>query len=160
MSQLFPFSSTTTFGRSIDHPFFKRHMPRQSTRWTFFCASQFLCVVVFYKGFSLFISFPSWTTFTSLTFIIHIFFTILFAFVGIVVQPCKCSTWSPSSLSLGFSPPTNVCWPLDGIWVLGIPFQSISFFCSFLQDAPNEDVCLAKALSRLGDVQIVFGIIF
>jgi hypothetical protein len=41
---------------------------------------------------------------------------------------------------------------LDGIWVLGIPFGSTSFFFSFLQDAPNKDVCLAKALSRLKDV--------
>jgi hypothetical protein len=63
-------------------------------------------------------------------------------------------------LSLGFSPLTNFCRPLDGIWVLGIPFQSISSILFFWQDAPSEDVCLAKALSRLVDVQVAFGIIF
>ncbi len=72
--------------------------------------------------------------------------------MGLVVQPRKCSTWSPSSLSFGFSLLANFCCPLDGIWVLGIPFGSTSFFFSFLQDAPNKDVCLAKALSRLKDV--------
>jgi hypothetical protein len=43
---------------------------------------------------------------------------------------------------------------------LGIPFRFISFDLSFLQDTLDEDVHHVDALSRLGDVQLTFEILF
>jgi hypothetical protein len=77
-----------------------------------------------------------------------------------MVQPYKCLTWSPSSLHPNFSPSIDFCYPLDDIKVLGVPFGFASFVSSFLQGMSNEDIHHINALSKLKDVQVVFGIIF
>jgi hypothetical protein len=78
-----------------------------------------------------------------------------------MVQFGKCSTWLPSRSPFNFSPPTNFCYYLDGIRVLGIPIRSIFFASSFLQNTTlDEDACYVNVLPRLRDVQITFGIFF
>jgi hypothetical protein len=49
---------------------------------------------------------------------------------------------------------------LDGIKILNIMFGFLSFFSSFLYDVLDENVCHAKALLKLGDVQVTFWILF
>ncbi len=52
--------------------------------------------------------------------------------IGLVVQPCKCTIWSPSDLPPKFSPAFGFCYSLYGIKVLGVPFGFVSFSFSFL----------------------------
>ncbi len=66
-----------------------------------------------------------------------------------------------SRLFFNFSPPTNFCYHLDDIRVLGIPFGSIFSTSSFLQNTTlDKDVCYVNALPKLRDVQITFGVFF
>jgi hypothetical protein len=68
--------------------------------------------------------------------------------------------WSPFGLLFNFSPPIDFCYPLSGIKVLGIMFGSTSLSSSFLWDAIHKVIRHVKVISRLGDVQVVFGIFF
>ncbi len=83
-------------------------------------------------------SFPSLTDDTHILGFIHVVslvfecFVSQLAFMGLLVQPCKCSTWVPSSLSLKFVPLVEFCWPLYGIKILGVLFGFASFASSFL----------------------------
>lgn len=65
------------------------------------------------------------------TSIIHFLFGYIVSqltFVGFVVQPCKCSTWSTFCLPLGFFHLVDFCCLSNGIRVLGILFEFPSFF--------------------------------
>jgi hypothetical protein len=73
-------------------------------------------------------------------------------FVGLVIQPYKCSTLSPLGLPLGFSLPFGFCYPLNGIKVLGVLFGSIFFSFSFLQVMLDEDVRHGEMFLKLRDV--------
>ncbi len=66
--------------------------------------------------------------------------------MGLVVQPYKCITWSPSNLPLGFSPH----------WVFRVPFGYVLFSSSFLWDTVDEVFCHGDVLSKLGDVHVIF----
>jgi hypothetical protein len=55
-----------------------------------------------------------------------------FAYVGLTIQPYKYSAWAPSNLLLGFNFPIGLCYPIDNITILGIPFGSNSFPSFFL----------------------------
>jgi hypothetical protein len=52
--------------------------------------------------------------------------------MALVVQPCKCIIWSPSSLPPNFSPPFGFCYSLYNIRVLKVPFGFVLFSFSFL----------------------------
>jgi hypothetical protein len=52
--------------------------------------------------------------------------------MGLVVQPCKCTIWSPSNLPPKFSLPFGFCYSLYKIRVLGGPIGFLSFSFSFL----------------------------
>jgi hypothetical protein len=49
---------------------------------------------------------------------------------------------------------------MNNIKVLGIMFRFVSYSSCFLQYALHEDVCHLKALLKLGDVQVAYGILF
>ncbi len=66
--------------------------------------------------------------------------------------------YSLSRLPSGFSPPLNLCIPIGGISILGVPLGFFSFTSSFLQDALDNDVHYIHALHRLGDVKVAFEI--
>jgi hypothetical protein len=66
----------------------------------------------------------------------------------------------PFGLPLGPFPLIDFCFMLDGIKILNIMFGFLSFFSSFLYDVLDENVCHAKALLKLGDVQVTFWILF
>ncbi len=89
------------FRRSISHPFFGVHTPKQSTCQTSFCTSPFLCIMMLCKGFSL-LYFPftyQWHSHIGQASIVHLafdHFVSQLASMGLVVQPHKCSVWSPS----------------------------------------------------------------
>jgi len=59
-----------------------------------------------------------------------------------------------------FFPLIDFCCLLDDIKVLGVLFGSISFISFFVQDALNEYVHHREVFSKLGDVQVAFGIPF
>jgi len=61
-------------------------------------------------------------------------------FVGLFVQPHKCSAWVSFVLSLEFAPLAEFCCPLCGIRILGVPFGFASFASFFLQEALGENV--------------------
>lgn len=82
------------------------------------------------------------------------------ALKGLVVQPCKCITWSPSNLFTNFSPPHGFCCLPNGIWVLGVFCGFVLFSSSFLQDILDEDVRHVNVFLGLRDVQVVFNILF
>jgi hypothetical protein len=79
---------------------------------------------------------------------------------GLVVQPCKCTTWSPSNLFAIFSPPHGFCYLPNGIQVLRVPCGFVLFSSSFFKDTLDEDVCHVDVFIRLGDVHVAFGILF
>jgi hypothetical protein len=54
------------------------------------------------------------------------------AFVGLFVQPHKCLVWAPFSLPHGFVLLVELCCPLGGIKILGVPFGFAFFAFSFL----------------------------
>ncbi len=78
----------------------------------------------------------------------------------ILFQPHKCMILSPSNLLFDFSPPTNFCchWTISRF--LGVLFTTDSFTSSFVQDTLDQDVHHVNVLSRLKDVQVVFGFFF
>jgi hypothetical protein len=53
------------------------------------------------------------------------------AFVGFVVQPCKCLVWSSFDLFFGFFAPFNFRHLSNNIKVLGVPLGSASFISFF-----------------------------
>jgi hypothetical protein len=61
-------------------------------------------------------------------------------------------------LPFKFTFPTNFCSLIYEI--LGVLFGFGSFFSSFLQEVLDEDVRHGDVLSKLGDVQVTFGILF
>jgi 2-hydroxy-3-keto-5-methylthiopentenyl-1-phosphate phosphatase len=88
----------------------------------------------------------------SLTFIVlfaFAHFVFQLAIIRLVVQPCKCLVWLPSSLHPNFSPLIHFCCPLNDIKVLGVPFGMASFISSFLQNVLNKNVHHVNALSKL-----------
>ncbi len=71
--------------------------------------------------------------------------------MGLIVQPCKCTIWSPSTLPPNFSLPFGFCYSFYNIEVLGVPFGFVSFSFSFLKDVLDENVHHANVFLRLGD---------
>jgi hypothetical protein len=47
----------------------------------------------------------------------------------------------------------------DGIKVLGVPFGSLVFTSSFLQDSLDKDVQHARTFLRLRDILVAFGVL-
>jgi hypothetical protein len=82
------------------------------------------------------------------------------AYVGLLLQPHACTSWSPSSLPFNFPPFVDFCCPSDGITILGIMFGSTSFISYFLWYALDENVCHVDAFPKLKDIQVAFGIFF
>jgi len=83
-------------------------------------------------------------------------FASLLVFVGLSIQLCKCSAWAPSSLPHGFILPTKFYCPLSNIKILGVPFGSISFTSSFLQEVLGKDVWHVNVFLILRDVYVTF----
>jgi hypothetical protein len=77
--------------------------------------------------------------------------------VGLFVQPYKCLAWVSSSLPHGS---VKFYYPLDGVKNFGVPFGSTSFASFLLQKVLDEDVQHVNMFLKLGDIQVVFGIIF
>jgi hypothetical protein len=123
------------FGRVVRHLFFDGHAPRWSTHKTFFYVAHFCVLWCFAKVLFSY-------TFLSLTINTHIIartfvsllifecFVYQLAFMGLVVQPCKCMAWSPFYFPFDFSPLIDFCCPSNNIKVLWILFKS--FYFSFL----------------------------
>lgn len=115
----------------------------------------FLCVFSFHWQ----------TTFTSLA-LLSLFMSFL-----IVLLPNWLMLWvylfSPTCALLGpFSACPSIfsllgfcCLPND-IRVLGAPFGSMLFSSSFLQDVVDEDVRHVYMLLELGDIQVIFRILY
>jgi hypothetical protein len=95
--------------------------------------------------------------------IVHLSFN-HFAFqwvlVELAIQPHKFVTQSFFYLSFNFFPLTRFCSSSNGTMVLNARIGFPSFVFSFFQEALNENVCHGEVFSRLGDVQMVFGIFF
>lgn len=60
--------------------------------------------------------------------------------VGIVIQPCKYITWSPSNLPFGFCLPIRFCFLSYDVRVLVVSFGFPSFASSFLWDTLDENM--------------------
>jgi hypothetical protein len=76
-----------------------------------------------------------------------------------VVQPCKCATWSSTSLPIRFSLPLSFYTPVGGIRVFGVPLESLSFIYFFPHEVLNDDVQHIDTLLKLKDAYVVFGIL-
>ncbi len=61
-------------------------------------------------------------------------------------------------MPLRVSPPLGFYTLTKGIKTLDVPLGSLSFTFFFLQDVLNNDVQHIDALSKVGDVQVAFGI--
>jgi hypothetical protein len=59
----------------------------------------------------------------------HFFFQ--FAFVGLAIQPCKCSTWAFFGLPFEFNLQVDLCCCIDNIKILDVLFGFESFFSFF-----------------------------
>jgi len=162
MPSKFPFfKPSLPFGRFARHPLFGEHMLRQFIRQDSFCIGPLLCITMFCEGISLYFSFtPTSLAWPLLFFFCYWTFFFQLAFMGFVVQPCKCLAWSSFDLHFGFFLLINFCCPSNNIKILGIPVIFISFSLSFLQDTFDKDVHHVDALPRLGDVQITFEVPF
>ncbi len=80
------------------------------------------------------------------------------AFIGLYVQPHKCSAQVLSSFLPRFVPPAKFCCPPCGIRILGVPFDYASFISFLWQEVLIENVWHATVFPKLGDVQVAFGI--
>jgi len=72
---------------------------------------------------------------------------------GIFIQLDKYVTWLASGLPFDFNT------PLKGIKILGVPLGISSFTSSFIKNAMSKDVRHVDLFSRMGDVQVAFGIL-
>ncbi len=79
--------------------------------------------------------------------------------IGFSIHPHKCVAWSPSSLSPNFNTPSQFTTSSKGIRILGVSLGISSFTSSFIKYAMLEDVQHVNFLLRVGDVQVVFGIL-
>jgi hypothetical protein len=86
------------------------------------------------------------------TFTIHLafdHFVSQLTLMGLMIQPCKCSTWLPSNLHPDFFSFYWFCCPLIDTKVLGILFGFTFFFNGILL---NEDVRHVEMFPRLRDI--------
>jgi hypothetical protein len=97
-----------------------------------------LCFALFFQGFFFSYLFLSRANNIHILGLVHVVslvfnhFASWLAFVGLFVQPHKCLAWASSSLPPSLFPLPNYVAPLDGIKILGIPFDSIFVVFSFL----------------------------
>jgi hypothetical protein len=89
----------------------------------------------------------------------HEHFQTKLCMIGFFIQPQKCATWSPFTLLLNFNTPSLLNTPSKGIMGLGVPLGISSFTSSFIKDVLLEDVQHVDLLRRMGNVQVVFGIL-
>jgi hypothetical protein len=130
MPNKFPFFQWPfLFGRIIHHPFFW---------WAHTCQGNSFIEPLFALAHFLVLQ-CSTRVFPSFVFICLVVIPLAFehfvsqlAYVGLLVQPHACTSWSPSSLPFNFPPLVDFCCPSDGITVLGIMFGSTSFISYFL----------------------------
>jgi hypothetical protein len=86
----------------------------------------------------------------------HEHFQIALCAIGLFIQP---QNWSPFSLPPNFNTPSQFTTPLKGIQDLGVLLDISSFTSSFIKDALLEVVRHVDFFSRMGDVQVAFGIL-
>jgi integral membrane sensor domain MASE1 len=67
-------------------------------------------------------------------------FTSQLIYVGLSIQPRKCSTWALSGLFLGFFTHAKFYCPPNGINILSIPFGFASFAFKKKKEILSEDV--------------------
>ncbi len=73
--------------------------------------------------------------------------------IGFSIQPQKCIVWSFFGLPLDFNTPS------EGIRILGVLLGTLTFTSSFIKNALLKDVWHVDLLLRMGDVQVVVGIL-
>jgi len=72
--------------------------------------------------------------------------------IGFFIQPQKCETCSPFSLSPNFDIPSLFNTPLERIRVLRVSLDTSSFISSFIKKNLPEDVWHVDLFPRVGDV--------